>query len=177
MLVRLIDVVLILLFGFISISSVERRSPVRLPESNTSAPARVLRGNEANVTVLRDEARASHDAPRRYRVSLAKGVEVEVVGRAELTGELSRLAERSRGLQRQLGPEITEMRVNLRIDREDRVASAFDAYDAARDLGLPTRVLVRVPQASGGGVGHDGIAMGDLSGTSAEWGRGQGGKP
>jgi len=146
-LVRLIDVVLILLFGFISISTIERRSPVRLPDSESSVPLPAARGDVASVTVLHDPAAGTGDAPRRYFVSLARGRETAVAGAAALRAELVRLAERSATLQRLAGRDPVALRVDLRVDRQERVASRFAAHEGARDLGLATRIVVRAAGA------------------------------
>jgi hypothetical protein len=146
MLVRLIDVVLILLFGFISISTIERRTSVHLPDSESSAAAQAARGDIASVTVLH-EPTATEGAAIDYLVGLARGVEQRVRGRDALAAELIRLQQKSLELAQREGREPVDLRVDLRIDREDRFGSSFDAYEVARDLGLVTRVVVRVPSA------------------------------
>ncbi len=143
MLIRLIDVVLILLFGFISISTIERQSLVRLPDSETSAPVPASRGDVVSVTVLHDSTTALADGPRRYLVGLARGAETLVVGARALRAELARVAERSTALQARAGRDIVDPRIELRVDRDDRIASLFTAHEIAEQLGLVARLVVR----------------------------------
>lgn len=160
MLVRLIDVVLILLFGFISISTVERRSPIQLPESESSAPMPVARGDVASVTVLHEpSASAQH-----YLVGFARGPEQAVAGRNALTAELVRMVDRSAELASREGHVPEDLRVDLRVDAEDRIGSTFEAYEVAEELGLVSRIIVRVPSGRPAeptpGTGEDHVVEG-----------------
>ena len=100
------------------------------------------------MTVLHDSTAALAEGPRHYLVSLARGAEARVAGREALRAELIRVAERSAALQTRAGRDIVDPRIELRVDRDDRIASVFTAHEIADELGLAARLVVRAEAAA-----------------------------
>ncbi|MDX1494599.1 MAG: biopolymer transporter ExbD [Longimicrobiales bacterium] len=124
--VRFVDVVLILLFGFISISSV-RATEIELPESaETPPPAPVTEevlfvGIRPDGTYLVDEERREVRGPR------------ELLG--FLSGEVARLGDRP-------------VTVRIRASHDTPMRFLVDAARVTDQLGLPKALEVRM--AAGG---------------------------
>jgi biopolymer transport protein ExbD len=118
LIIRLIDVVLILLFGFIAISEVSKKSKIKLAESRAVPVAAPDRETVVYIGVLPDHRFLVED-------------ETMVIDRAE---ELSRyIAEK----QRQFDRKNVQLRVRVRANHDAEVLYAFTVVNICQDLQIP----------------------------------------
>jgi biopolymer transport protein ExbD len=128
MILRLIDVVLLLLFGFISISQLNRKSLIALPRSVSVPPAVpdreevVFVGVMPDGTFLVENETAAIAEPRQLQAYL-------------------------RHTQVSLAAQKTRMRVRIRANWDVPMAHVFKAVASCEALKLPTGLdVVRVSQ-------------------------------
>jgi biopolymer transport protein ExbD len=125
--VRFVDVVLILLFGFISISSV-RATEIDLPES-TETPAPVPGTEEMIFVGIRPDGTYLVE-DEHTEIRSARGL------LAFLSAEVERLGDRP-------------VKVRIRASHDTPMRYLVDAVRVADELGLPKALEVRM--AAGGG--------------------------
>lgn len=123
LIVRLIDVVFILLFGFIAISEIDRRSQIKLAKSETEAPNLPDREQVVFIGVLPDG---------RYLVD----DETKVIVEPDM------LARYIIDIRDVLAEQNAALRIRVRANHDAAVKYAFPVVSICRELEVPVGVDV-----------------------------------
>ena len=118
MIIRLVDVVFILLFGFISISEIDRKSQIKLPKSIQVPPSMPDKEQVIFIGVLPDGAYLVDDE----MVSIT---------------EVSMLEKYIYGLKKQLLSSGIKMKVRVRANYDASVKYAFRVVEICQNGKIP----------------------------------------
>jgi len=126
LIIRLIDVVFLLLFGFISISQLNQRSMIRLPQSGEVPPAMPDREEVVFVGVL-------------------PGGEFLVENESAVIRDVATLERYLQNKQNELAQRDRAMRVRVRANWDVQMTHVFKAVGSCQRLSIPTGLdVVRV---------------------------------